>query len=242
MRYIRRQALSERARRLLRERTRQVLKHDDPKAEARRLWKFQRNKAFNEIRDALRAMAGGRDRCMYTEDSEGTDIDHFWPLADFPEKAFDWENYLLACSRCNSNDKRNRFPRDADGEPLLINPTVDDPREHLDFAPTNGRYLHRTPKGDASITVYDLNRGILTRGRQASWTAIEACLIRYAEAKAARDQADARRFEQAIRELPFPGVLAAFLEIAKGAVTVGIDPRCLRILEEYPEIHAWGEF
>jgi hypothetical protein len=239
MRYISRQPLSAAALRFLKKRTEKVLSATDSKAEARRLWRLQRNKTFAEIRATLREMAAGRERCMYTSDSEGTDIDHFWPQARYPEKAFTWENYLLAASRCNSNDKRDEFPLDESGEPLLLNPTVDDPQEHLDLVPANGRYAHRTRRGAESLRVYDLNRSLLARGRRSSWTVIEACLILYAEARQRHDATMATRCEEAVREQPFPGVLEAFLRVADGTVTDGVDARCLEVLERYPEVRAW---
>ncbi len=240
MQHIPRKSLSARVLRFLRQRTLKVVSHKDPKAEATRLWRLRRSKAFAEIRAALREMAAGRERCMYTGDSEGTDIDHFWPKARYPERTFAWENYLLASSRCNSNDKRDAFPLDENGEPLLINPTVDEPLAHLDLIPINGWYHGRTRKGIESVRIFGLNRGVLIRGRRASWTAIEACLIRYAEAKAASDETEAARCRQAISDLAFPGVFAAYLKIAKGPVTDGIDSRCLRILAEHPEISTWA--
>lgn len=46
-------------------------------------------------------MAGNRERCMFCNDSRGTDIEHFWPKQRFPKKSFAWENMLLACAGCN---------------------------------------------------------------------------------------------------------------------------------------------
>ncbi|HYO53693.1 hypothetical protein [Archangium sp.] len=147
------------------ERTRQVSDAADPPAEARRLWAQKDNTAFREIRARLRAMAPGRERCMYCEDSAAEDIEHFWPRKHFPLRAFDWLNYLLACSCCNSNYKREQFPRDDSGAPLLINPTVDDPMEHLELSPVTGMFTDLTPKGAESIGVFGLNhRSILVRG------------------------------------------------------------------------------
>jgi len=238
MKHIPRKPLSDRTRRFLRERTHQTLAHEQSTVEARRLWRLQRNQAFAEIRSTLRSMAGDRQRCMYTGDSEGTDIDHFRPLTQYPEHAFEWKNLLLACSRCNSNDKRDRFPIDEHGQPLLIDPTIDEPLDHLELIPANGRYYHRTRKGLESIQVYDLNRFLLTRGRLASWTAIEACLICYAEAKQAGRAAEMERYEEAVRDL-HPGVLAALLKTAKSPNAIAIDLRCRTILKEHPEIHSW---
>ena len=240
MKRILRKSLSSRAQRFLDERAGRVSAHEHPDIEARRLWELQRNRAFNEIRSTLRAMAGGRDRCMYTGDSEGTDIDHFRPLAHFPELAFEWTNLLLACSRCNSNDKRDQFPIDESGQPLLIDPTAEEPLDHLDFIPANGLYHHRTRKGWESIRIYGLNRDVLARGRRASWTVVQACLILYAEAKRAGRVDEMGRYEQAIRDLPHPGVLTALLKIAEESTIDDVDARCLALLREHPEIRSWA--
>ncbi|NOY25886.1 MAG: HNH endonuclease, partial [Oligoflexia bacterium] len=102
-------------------------------------------------------MASGRARCMYCEDSLGTDIDHFRPKADFPQRAFAWPNYLLACSHCNSNLKRNAFPIDGNGDPLLLDPSADNPAEHLLFSPSTGEFVSVGAKGQESIRVFGLN-------------------------------------------------------------------------------------
>jgi hypothetical protein len=58
-------------------------------------------KRFRAVRETLRRMCPGIERCMFCEDSVGTAIEHFLPKALFPSKALTWENYLLACARCN---------------------------------------------------------------------------------------------------------------------------------------------
>src|SRR5260221_9650651 len=40
--------------------------------------------------------------CNYCEQSEANDIEHIYPKSFFPELAFNWDNYLLACKQCNS--------------------------------------------------------------------------------------------------------------------------------------------
>ncbi|MBK7758736.1 MAG: hypothetical protein IPI35_20530 [Deltaproteobacteria bacterium] len=160
MRHLPRAALRQATLDMLHQVTQEVTSAADPKAKAKARWKAKSPKlkdTFDEVRAALEAMASGHARCMYCEDSLGTDIDHFWPKADFPDRAFTWENYLLACSYCNSNLKRNQFPRDAAGQPELLDPTVDEPAEHLFFLPGNGRFLAIGPKGHQSIAVFGLN-------------------------------------------------------------------------------------
>lgn len=54
----------------------EVSRAADPKSRAAALWNAKPDMAFSEVRRTLQAMAGGRSRCMYCEDNEGTDIEH----------------------------------------------------------------------------------------------------------------------------------------------------------------------
>jgi len=121
--------------------------------------------AKDEIRSLLQAMAPGRRRCMYCLDNLGTDIDHFRPKSLFPLLAFEWENHLLACSHCNSNEKRNAYPTDSSLRCLLVNPSEDAPADHLTLDLSSGEYEGRTAKGWTSIKVFGLNRPDLMEGR-----------------------------------------------------------------------------
>jgi uncharacterized protein (TIGR02646 family) len=239
MRHIQRLPLSSRSLELLQRRTLAVRAAADPKSEASRLWRLRKNLAFAEIRKTLDQMATGRRRCMYCEDSLGTDLEHFWPRATYPERAFVWENLLLACSHCNSNGKRSRFPLDASDRPLLLDPTRDEPLDHLLFSET-GRYKHRSRKGKTSIQVFDLNRIPLAEGRRDAWIAIPELLIRYAQYKAAGRSQQAQDIEQALRRYPFSGVFAAFLRIAESrSARRFLTPECLAVLRSHPEIATW---
>ena len=78
-----------------------VDRSSSPAGEAAKLWRAQRSgrkraAAFEDVRRTLQKMATGRQRCMYCEDSRGAGIDHFRPRATYPERAFAWDNYLLA--------------------------------------------------------------------------------------------------------------------------------------------------
>ena len=224
-------------------RTQKVAGASDPGAEAKRLWEMQGNKTFREIREVLGRMATGIERCMYCEDSEGTAIEHFWPRAVYPDRAFDWLNYLIACSRCNSNFKRDQFPLDGGGQPLLINPTEEDPLEHLAFSPTTGLYATRpgSTKGDPSLEVFGINRATLSRGRLNAWTGLSQILIGYARARRAGNDATADRIEKTVREYPFAGVLVALLRIAAGPdADLLIDADCLDAIRDRPEVGSWG--
>lgn len=64
--------------------------------------------AFRSIRATLAAMCVGPVRCAYCEDSLADEIEHILPKTLFPERAFQWQNYLYACGPCNS-PKSNRY-------------------------------------------------------------------------------------------------------------------------------------
>ena len=128
-------------------------------------WKRARqNKPLNTTFDALLSMAGQRERCMYCGDSQGTDIEHFWPKSPYPRKMFRWSNMLLGCTDCGRTYKGTKFPLDAAKRPLLINPTAnDDPWEHLEFDPETGNFAPRfdaqlqpDPKGQATVEILGL--------------------------------------------------------------------------------------
>lgn len=117
------------------------------------LWKASRpTKAMRNVETVLRAMAGGRERCMYCSDSRGTDIEHFWPRETFPERTFLWENLLWSCTGCN-RIKGTRFPRAEDGAPLLIDPTTTDPWDHLFYEAATDQVV---PRFDPAMNASDV--------------------------------------------------------------------------------------
>ena len=109
------------------------------------------NPAFKEVRKHLTEMCNSTRRCVYCEDSVANQVEHIYPKDFYPEKCFDWENYVYACGPCNG-PKNNQFaifnaasgdlqrinpphwPNDTpppSGKPVLINPRMENP---LDFA------------------------------------------------------------------------------------------------------------
>ncbi|GAA3008154.1 HNH endonuclease [Kitasatospora albolonga] len=129
------------------------------------------------LRALLHEMSPGLLRCMYCGDNLGTDIDHFEPIARAPLRTFDWHNHLLACAYCNSNQKRDRFPCDPAGDPLLIDPAAEDPADHLLLYLESGAYQGLTAKGEATIEVFALNsRAELVRGRRLAFAVVKALL------------------------------------------------------------------
>jgi len=203
----------------------EVANATNSKNRAAELWKAKSKEAFAEIRGTLREMAGGRNRCMYCEDNEGTDIEHFWPKSEYPNRAFSWSNYLLACAYCNSNFKRTKFPT-TNGQPDLLDPTAEDPADapskHLRLLPSNGKYNAIGPKGKPSIEVFDLNGDVrgrkLPEGRKDTLVKLQLLVLDYDRLVGISDHAKAHQTRQAITREPFPAVLHFLVDLAQKPV------------------------
>lgn len=152
MRQVRRAELPAKARAYLaRCQDRADTKHAGRTLDIEAEWKGARQtQSMGAVLRTLQAMMGERERCMYCMDSHGSDIEHFRPKAVYPQHMFRWPNLLLCCTECG-RFKGNQFPR-AGRTPLLIDPTREDPWQHLDFDPDTGNLTARydTAAGDWS--------------------------------------------------------------------------------------------
>lgn len=176
-----------------------------------RTWKTVRQSRPLKVAYAtLKAMAGTRERCMYCCDSHGTDIEHFWPKAGYPERMFQWPNLLLCCTECG-RFKGNRFPHDGDS-PLLVDPTADDPWQFLDFDPATGVIVARfdlkanaeSPKGTETVRLLQLDRReAINDGYLKTWRRLAAIL----EAALNQGQPDAKALITALAETDEHGLL-----------------------------------
>lgn len=158
-------------------------------------------------------MAAGLDRCMYCGENVGTDVDHFEPLSHAPLRTYDWLNHLLACSRCNSQAKGDTFLRDPHGDPLLIDPTAEDPHEHLELRLASGRYRGLTPRGIHTIDLLRLNRSELELGRAGAFIRAVS-MLRDSHVLSRRGRAtEAQKVLAALHEQPFADVFHVMLRI-----------------------------
>ncbi|MCB9763090.1 MAG: HNH endonuclease [Alphaproteobacteria bacterium] len=225
MRHIDRPALTARSQRWLDRWTTQIRDAADSKARADQMWPKGSTQTLQEIRDTLKGMNGDlAGRCMYCENSEAGHIDHFEPRSRAPERTFDWLNLLLACERCNSNHKRDRF-LGPDGE-RPVDPTDDRPSKHLRFTPS-GVVKHRDARGDWSIELFGLDRDLLEQGRGDAWTTLLSLVPRYARLRAEGRDEDAEKTALAIQRGPFPTMRQLFFAIAadpkRGPILLGND-------------------
>jgi hypothetical protein len=91
------------------------------------------------------------------------DIDHFYPKSKYPEFSQDISNLLIVCKRCNTT-KRDSFPLDGGGNPLLVNPTTEKMSDHISID-DNGYLTGTTEKGKATISTLNLNNEALVNQR-----------------------------------------------------------------------------
>ncbi len=213
------------------------------KAEAARLWDQEKTIAFDEIDRVLRKMAPGNELCMYCEHDTGSDVEHFWPKEKYPGRAYTWENYLWACGICNTHFKGTQFPRDAQGKPLLINPSdsEEEPSDHLQFTPSSGKLVGLTDKGTWTVRVLGFDRrGNLDRNRLDAWKGLQNNIIQYAAACTRGDDAVALYTQRVICRYPMASMLRTLFDLLdspRGAELV--DPDCLAAIQAHPEIRDW---
>lgn len=205
---------------------------------AREQWSRARTPR-DRVKQLLESMAHGAARCMYCDDSRGTDIDHFQPLAQAPSRTFVWPNHLLACSHCNSNVKRDQYPLGADGACLLVDPTADDPAEHLFLLPKSGEYVHHTDKGRETIRVFGLNRPDLVKGRQNAFFSACAVLHTWHVLHEDGDPA-AHRYAQALLESPFVDVVYTVARLEPDRAATIVDRLALPALELWRSVYGAG--
>ena len=181
-----------------------------------------------------------RHKCAYCEfkfeANEVGEVEHYRPkkkVAGAPTHpgyywlAFEPENLLISCSKCNKwGGKKNQFPvadsadrvvlmcppQELDDEqPLLLNPYKDLPEQHLQFDAEIGTVESITERGAATIKVCDLNREPLTQKRmeaqRSQWKELMFLWIqeKYPEARALRE-------EIRIGEVEFAAAVRAELE------------------------------
>lgn len=203
----------------------------DP-SQARMAWRSADTERHG-VRTHLEKMAPGVQRCMYCGDNLGTDIDHFEPIASAPIRTFEWLNHLLSCSFCNSNCKRSLYPCDPSGRTLLIDPTSEDPSQHLALTLSNGEYRALTPQGQASIEVFGLNRADLTRGRAGAFHTRRATLCHAKMLFDSNRSDEATQCLRALVEEPHASVLHAMIKSMHmpGAIDL-LDADTIAALEE----------
>jgi hypothetical protein len=97
---------------------------------------------------------------------------------------FRWINFLWICAACNRS-KGNRFPCATDGQPLLLDPTLDEPWDHLFFDSATGEIAARwesatgleSPRGITLLTIISsLRYQAVTEGRRRTYQRLKRAI------------------------------------------------------------------
>jgi len=164
------------------------------------------------VKQALIDMQHGK--CCFCESKilhiASGDVEHYRPKAGYRQNrdealrkpgyywlAYAWENLLLSCERCNRQCKKNLFPLLDDDKrahchqddiametPLLINPTVTDPKNHIGFRDEIPYPIDDSPYGKTTIAALGLDREELNEIRRTKLDKLKilADIIKVAEA------------------------------------------------------------
>lgn len=203
-------------------------------------WKVRRStKALKAVERALRAMASGLERCMYCEDGRGCDIEHGYPKVPHPSRAYLWLNLLWACATCN-RQKNDAF------DVALLDPTQEDPLDHLVLSFATGRYTARddSERGAATLRIA---RGLasdptLARGRQNAIAKLRYFLREYDTLQAQGRAAEADAIRVYVVEEPFSAAFAAVLRASTepGAIDV-LGEELVAVVSRHTAMHRWLE-
>ena len=143
------------------------------------VWEMWRRRSKGAIREALERVCHGK--CVWCETVVGVEappeIDHYRPKSGYYWLMFSWSNMLLSCRACNTQ-KGSSFPLEDESQrarhpdddirrerPLLINPTLEEPGEHIRFQGYSA--IGITERGKKTIELLGLNsRGKLVEARR----------------------------------------------------------------------------
>lgn len=94
------------------------------------------NKFHNNLREAFLGL------CGYCECDCKGEVDHFRPKSQFPQRVYDWSNWVFSCHDCN-NSKREKWPNGGYVDPCT-KVLSSRPEEFFDFDLKTGEITPRT--------------------------------------------------------------------------------------------------
>ncbi len=125
-------------------------------------WNSKPRAIFHKVKETLLDMCVGVEICVYCEQNEATDIEHIYPKKLYPEKTFQWDNYVLACGNCNSRYKidnfsifdpagsnvekdvkspRGQYLQPSNDDALFINQRIIDPMDLMELDLKEGQFI-----------------------------------------------------------------------------------------------------
>lgn len=117
----------------------------------------------HDIKEKL--FASSHQKCAFCEakpaESGNIEVEHFKPKSLYPELAFEWDNFLPVCRKCNDSKSNH----DTGKEPI-VDPSSDDPETIFTY-----NFINIVPKDDKNeiatktIEICDLNSERLYEAR-----------------------------------------------------------------------------
>ena len=128
---------------------------DEKVAELTDIFKSTKNSVWNNDHIKTPLLSSSYGKCAYcecplTSESNYMEVEHFEDKKHNADKVVIWENLLPSCKKCNGSKSTHNVV----DEPI-INPYIDDPKEHLSMRLY--RFRGKTEKGKSTIDVTNLN-------------------------------------------------------------------------------------
>ena len=98
-------------------------------------------------------------RCDRSEGPSGgrsPTVDHFRPLNDFPELAYEWTNWIFSCRQCNVECKQEKWPSSGYVDPCASE-VAERPERYFDYDHDTGEIV---PKGNLPQVAQDKARAL----------------------------------------------------------------------------------
>ncbi len=103
--------------------------------------------SWREFRPALGNRSGNicwycERQCQPASEAGGraATVDHFKPLSRFPELAYEWTNWIFSCSRCNGENKQDKWPDCGYVDPGEPEPS-ERPERYFDYDTATGELI-----------------------------------------------------------------------------------------------------
>jgi uncharacterized protein (TIGR02646 family) len=181
-----------------------------------------------------------RGKCAYCENVAAKDIEHFYPKSIYPGRMFFWDNFLRGCKNCN-NAKVDRFPLDAAGRRLLIDPCAEEPLDYFVWDPKTGATglapdPLRQPRALATRELFALDQEPLREERRNKVGVILYLLARVSQEDPVTPETRNRLRDELQPHRPWLGIIRQLLTRPSGQDRLLVNAALARL----PEIRTWA--